>query len=180
MVDGASLHYRPTAALISALGGRLKFQKNWSGRLDYLRCSRNGGGHIDWRSPSGFFAFPRHPPSSKLDASSSKNKTSAMRRLRQSMCRDDWIRTSDPLHPMQVRYRAALRPENTRKRTWSPFGTYSLELHGNCTVPGGAKVKENSFIREKNQGFLPPIPFCLIFLLFLGIGSILAFYLASS
>jgi hypothetical protein len=26
--------------------------------------------------------------------------------------RDDWIRTSDPLHPMQVRYRAALRPEN--------------------------------------------------------------------
>ena len=24
--------------------------------------------------------------------------------------RDDWIRTSDPLHPMQVRYRAALRP----------------------------------------------------------------------
>jgi hypothetical protein len=26
-------------------------------------------------------------------------------------CRDDWIRTSDPLHPMQVRYRAALRPE---------------------------------------------------------------------
>ncbi len=27
------------------------------------------------------------------------------------LCRDDWIRTSDPLHPMQVRYRAALRPE---------------------------------------------------------------------
>ena len=26
------------------------------------------------------------------------------------LCRDDWIRTSDPLHPMQVRYRAALRP----------------------------------------------------------------------
>jgi hypothetical protein len=25
--------------------------------------------------------------------------------------RDDWIRTSDPLHPMQMRYRAALRPE---------------------------------------------------------------------
>lgn len=24
--------------------------------------------------------------------------------------RDDWIRTSDPLHPMQVRYQAALRP----------------------------------------------------------------------
>ncbi len=32
--------------------------------------------------------------------------------IRQSLFigRDDWIRTSDPLHPMQVRYRAALRP----------------------------------------------------------------------
>ena len=28
-----------------------------------------------------------------------------------SFCRDDWIRTSDLLHPMQARYRAALRPE---------------------------------------------------------------------
>ena len=27
------------------------------------------------------------------------------------LCRVDWIRTSDPLHPMQVRYRAALHPE---------------------------------------------------------------------
>ena len=26
-------------------------------------------------------------------------------------CRDDWIRTSGLLHPMQTRYRAALRPE---------------------------------------------------------------------
>jgi hypothetical protein len=38
--------------------------------------------------------------------------------------RDDWIRTSDPLHPMQVRYRAALRPENLlskgRKNTPNP------------------------------------------------------------
>ena len=25
--------------------------------------------------------------------------------------RGDWTRTSDPLHPMQVRYRAALHPE---------------------------------------------------------------------
>ena len=25
--------------------------------------------------------------------------------------RGDWIRTNDPLHPMQVRYRAAPRPE---------------------------------------------------------------------
>ena len=27
------------------------------------------------------------------------------------ICRDDWIRTSGLLHPMQTRYRAALRPE---------------------------------------------------------------------
>lgn len=25
--------------------------------------------------------------------------------------RDDWIRTSDPQHPMLIRYRTALRPE---------------------------------------------------------------------
>ena len=25
--------------------------------------------------------------------------------------RDDWIRTSDPLHPMQVHYQAVLRPD---------------------------------------------------------------------
>ena len=29
--------------------------------------------------------------------------------------RVDWIRTSDPLHPMQMRYRAAPPPEPTRK-----------------------------------------------------------------
>jgi hypothetical protein len=30
----------------------------------------------------------------------------------EGFCRDDWIRTSDHLHPMQVRYRTALRPES--------------------------------------------------------------------
>ncbi|HVU85115.1 MAG TPA: hypothetical protein VHC50_09755, partial [Puia sp.] len=91
-------------------------------------------------------------------------------------------RTSDPLHPMQVRYRAALRPEKPRSEQLAlllPAGTYSLELHGNCTVPGGAKVKENSIISEKNPPFFLPIRFCLDFLLFLMIGSILAFYLTS-
>lgn len=29
------------------------------------------------------------------------------------LSRDDWIRTSDLLHPMQTRYRAALRPEDS-------------------------------------------------------------------
>ena len=31
--------------------------------------------------------------------------------VRRSLCREDWIRTSDPLHPIQVRYRAAPLPE---------------------------------------------------------------------
>ena len=35
--------------------------------------------------------------------------------------RDDWIRTSDPLTPSQVRYQAALHPENFyRRRSRSP------------------------------------------------------------
>ncbi len=28
-----------------------------------------------------------------------------------SRCRGDWIRTSDPQHPMLIRYQTALRPE---------------------------------------------------------------------
>jgi hypothetical protein len=39
------------------------------------------------------------------------------------LCRDDWIRTSDLLHPMQMRYRAALRPE-----TFETRGTKILEI----------------------------------------------------
>ena len=33
------------------------------------------------------------------------------------MSRGDWIRTSDPLHPMQVRYQAAPLPERTQNST---------------------------------------------------------------
>ena len=33
------------------------------------------------------------------------------------MSRGDWIRTSDPLHPMQVRYQAAPLPERTQDST---------------------------------------------------------------
>ena len=33
--------------------------------------------------------------------------------LREGNGRGDWIRTSDPLRPRQVRYQAALRPDNT-------------------------------------------------------------------
>jgi hypothetical protein len=44
--------------------------------------------------------------------------------------RDDKIRTCDPLHPMQVRYRAALRPEKMNSE-------------------GPAKVKKKSIFWEK-------------------------------
>ena len=33
-------------------------------------------------------------------------------RYRRAVGRDDWIRTSDHLHPMQMRYQAALHPEH--------------------------------------------------------------------
>ena len=45
-------------------------------------------------------------------------------------CRVDWIRTSDPLHPIQVRYRAAPPPEQ-----WA------------------AKVIENLYSEKKNLAF---------------------------
>ena len=38
---------------------------------------------------------------------------SRMLSTREGCGRGDWIRTSDPLHPMQVRYRAAPRPEES-------------------------------------------------------------------
>ena len=44
-----------------------------------------------------------------------KARKSIIYELFESLCYDisrvDWIRTSDPLHPMQVRYRAAPPPE---------------------------------------------------------------------
>lgn len=45
-------------------------------------------------------------------------------------CRDDWIRTSDLLHPMQTRYRAALRPELYNCLTLSVF-----QLRGGKSTP---------------------------------------------
>jgi hypothetical protein len=52
-----------------------------------------GGGLNHWRSPSGFFAFPRRPLSSELDASSSKSKTSAIAEASPVIGREDRIRT---------------------------------------------------------------------------------------
>ncbi len=50
--------------------------------------------------------------------------------------RGDWTRTSDPLHPMQVRYRAALHPEFSFSRiehhTAWPF------IGSGCVTPEGA------------------------------------------
>ena len=34
--------------------------------------------------------------------------------------RGDWIRTSDPLRPRQVRYQAALRPDPSRPKDQTP------------------------------------------------------------
>ena len=43
-------------------------------------------------------------------------------------CRVDWIRTSDPLHPIQVRYRAAPPPEVT--------GLHTIPESGGCKFNG--------------------------------------------
>jgi hypothetical protein len=42
------------------------------------------------------------------------------------ICRDDKIRTCDPLHPMQVRYRAALRPE--KEKFWGCEGNVKIHF----------------------------------------------------
>ena len=41
--------------------------------------------------------------------------------------RGEVIRTLDPLHPMQVRYQAALRPDRSQNATWE---LYALRLNG--------------------------------------------------
>src|SRR6201991_763746 len=56
----------------------------------------------------------------------------------QGLCktgRDDKIRTCDPLHPMQVRYRAALRPE-----------FYSVGCKGKEKIPLFPMVPLNFFL----------------------------------
>ncbi len=56
--------------------------------------------------------------------------------------RGDWIRTSDPLRPRQVRYQAALRPDRTRSyqtttcdRTWHFHLDANAMLRGCCVPP---------------------------------------------
>ena len=47
------------------------------------------------------------------------------------LSRVDWIRTSDHLHPMQVRYRAAPPPEPVRKYYFSNSGIGTANVHDN-------------------------------------------------
>jgi hypothetical protein len=99
-----------------------------SGSLTLASAILKIGGLKGIQSPSGFFCFFRCPRSSQLDAVCLKSKTSAFAEALYSFGRDDKIRTCDPLHPMQVRYRAALRPENPhfqgcegKEKPFTPF-----------------------------------------------------------
>ena len=52
-------------------------------------------------------------------AAAFKNKKNAVKAIFCFYGRDDWIRTSDPLHPMQMRYQTALHPDN--KKVYKAF-----------------------------------------------------------
>ena len=49
--------------------------------------------------------------------------------------RDDWTRTSDPLHPMQVRYRAAPHPDFFAVRPPVNIAWVWVSLLGIANVP---------------------------------------------
>ena len=79
-----------------------------------------------------------------------------------SLCRGDWIRTSDHLHPMQVRYRAALHPEQKSFKIICAFrGIFLLqkpcmrgELHSNKILPsaaGSTSVRRRAKIKKFQQ-----------------------------
>ena len=72
--------------------------------LDYSRPrSDNDSRRGDW--------IPRHPDTEHRGRKASQPPAENQRPLR--ICRrGDWIRTSDPLRPRQVRYQAALRPDS--------------------------------------------------------------------
>ncbi len=65
--------------------------------------------------------------------------------------RGDWIRTSDHLHPMQVRYRAALHPENDLSRFCfrgpnRPFaGSVDPRRGRKCMICGSPQVVGQTF-----------------------------------
>jgi hypothetical protein len=85
-----------------------------SGRQDCLRCARRSFSPPCYPrslapTSSGRFCFVVRFCEQVRNAPE-QNKTRSYR-CGLLVSRDDKIRTCDPLHPMQVRYRAALRPE---------------------------------------------------------------------
>ena len=90
-------------------------------RDDWITCGdpgfRGGGLNQKWKNRQIRFAaflFLVRPARASSAVRSRKRKSPAIAEdlsvFPFLVGRDDWIRTSDPLHPMQVRYRAALRP----------------------------------------------------------------------
>ena len=57
--------------------------------------------------------------------------------------RVDWIRTSDPLHPMQVRYRAAPPPEEFMLPVPPRAGHHPKNL-SSILIMGAANVRHNN------------------------------------
>jgi hypothetical protein len=124
-----------------------------SGRLDCLRRSSGGRPGLPSAIPMPSI-LPKEPCSdyvgtvlfSRSPAKASflrfrKNKTRSYR-CGLLLCRDDWIRTSDPLHPMQVRYRAALRPVNplSEGRENTPKRRNPLTNPFNFFFTGGSQI----------------------------------------
>ena len=58
-----------------------------------------------------FFATVTRLAAVAQNTTVAQNATVARARGSRTVGRDDWIRTSDHLHPMQMRYQAALHPE---------------------------------------------------------------------
>ena len=81
----------------------------------------------------GIVLFPR--PHRKASFPCYRENKTRSYRCGLLLSRDDKIRTCDPLHPMQVRYRAALRPET---------GTGQNPAQGRNSFRWGAKVREKS------------------------------------
>ena len=72
--------------------------------------------------------------------------------------RGDWIRTSDPLRPRQVRYQAALRPDSEDPRFYCGF----LQLAPSRASPFGRKLSHNCPRTPIDCPRIPPIhdPVC--------------------
>lgn len=66
--------------------------------------------HKEKSAASLLFFYSNHPFESELSSGCSKQKNPSLQ-MDFSFCRGDWIRTSDPQHPMLIRYQTALRPE---------------------------------------------------------------------